>query len=298
MYKDNGIKYIFWTILLSILGHFFVFAAINLIPKGLVHRFELETHMPKHIEVSQISPEQLKKYRTVGIKDGSKDFSVPIASNRPIALPGKPKTPSIPLEALNFKMDSSEVEKLGKSVKKKSLRDSKDGIAIGKFKKQREKIKRERSINKMIKREMLGGQIAPYDHALVKNTDINMHFTPPEGVDESELNNTEKKFYGFHRRSYEVYINSFLKTFHKAVRERPYIERLFMTQTDDLTGRITFDSKGDIVSIKMIKWADNDEVQKIFENTLEGIKSLKNPPQEFIQKNGEFTVYYTLKFSN
>lgn len=299
MYSDDSTKYISWTIILSILGHIFLFSTVSLLPKSITGRFELKAPSSKKIEVTQISKEQLRKYRTVGIKDGAKDFSAPIASISPIALPGKKSIPNIPLKALNFNMEQKDLKNLKKrTAKDKSKRKNEDGIAIGKFKKQRDKVKRERSINKMIKREMLKAQIPSYDQALIKNTDINMHFTPPEGVDESELNNTEKKFYSFHRRSYEVYVNSFLKTFHKATRERPYIEKLFMTQNDDLTGRVTFDSKGNLVSIKMIKWADNDEVQKIFEQTLEGIIALKNPPKEFIQKDGEFTIYYTLKFSN
>ncbi|MCK5883263.1 MAG: hypothetical protein KAG61_06210 [Bacteriovoracaceae bacterium] len=298
MYNENDKKYILSIIILSILGHVFLYSTIIMLPKSFVERFEQTDDSPDRIEINQISREQLQKYRTVGIKKGSKDFSVPMASNKPIALPGAKQKPNISLEALSFNMDKNDIKKLGKKIKKSDEKVQKDGIPVGKYKKQKDKIKRERTINKMIKREMLRSQVPSYDHSLIKNTDINMHFTPPEGVDESELNDVEKKHYGFHKRSYQVYVNSFLKTYHKAISQRPYIQKLFFSQSDDLTGRVTFDSKGNLVSIKMMKWADNDEIQKIFEMTLAGIKALRNPPVEFIQKDGEFSIYYTLKFSN
>lgn len=292
-------SHFFWVTLVSILGHlalctvislWFQFKGLNFLPSF--------SSPKKQIEVSQVNREFLQKLKTVGIKNGSKDFQMPVNSPSAIKLPS-PATQRVNLspEALAMNLSKEQLKNIGKSSKRVQ-ESTADGISFKSSEKEREKMHRERELNSMLKREMLKQNIAPSDQGLIRNTDINMHFQPPEGVDESELNSMEKKFYSFRKRSYEAYINSFLSTYHSAVNQRPYLHQVFNSSNEYITGKVTFDLEGNLISIKIIQPAHNDEIQKIFEKTLENIKSLKNPPQEFVERENEFSVYYSLKINN
>lgn len=294
----------FWVILLSILGHLAVCTLISLWFQFKDLTFSFMPSLPKkNIEITQVDRDFLQKIRTVGVKNGSKDFQMPVTPPKNIKLPSPavaapPK--QIPLSALGMNLNSAQLQSIGKQAKVKE--SSPEGFLKAsspeKQEKERERLHRERELNHMLKREMLKQDISSADQGLVKNTDINMHFSPPEGVEESELNSIEKKFYSFRKRSYEAYINSFLSSYHQAVNQRPYLHQLFNSSNESLTGKVTFDLEGNLLSIKIIKGAQNDEIQKIFEKTLEGIKSLKNPPQEFIEYDKQFSIYYSLKINN
>ncbi len=60
-----------------------------------------------------------------------------------------------------------------------------------------------------------------------------------------------------------------------------------------MTGRLTYDEKGNIKQIKMIRWSNEERLQGFFENVLKEMDVLHNPPQALWEKQGEFSIFFS-----
>lgn len=128
----------------------------------------------------------------------------------------------------------------------------------------------------------------------LNNSDILVNLEVPEGVNPDELNQYELMFYGFQRRTAIGYVNSFYKHLDKFQRENPHIQ-FPMTETKQvMTGRLTYDEKGNIKQIKMIRWTNVDRLQGFFEEVLKDMDTLHNPPKPLWSKTGEFSIFFSL----
>jgi hypothetical protein len=123
---------------------------------------------------------------------------------------------------------------------------------------------------------------------------FNLQFDPPEGIPEDELNSVEKIFYAFQKRTYETYLNSFIKTYYDILRSRPILKTHLNNDRHRLNGRVTFDKNGNITAVKILKSTQSDEVHALFEKTLDQMRKVPNPPKDLLQKDGTFTIYYSL----
>lgn len=130
--------------------------------------------------------------------------------------------------------------------------------------------------------------------ASLSNSDILVNLEVPEGVNPDELNKYELMFYGFQRRTAINYINSFYKNLDKFDRENPH-KSFPMTDTKQvMTGRLTYDDKGNLKQIKMVRWSNVEQLQDFFVDVLKNMDSVHNPPQALWEKNGEFSIFFSL----
>ena len=109
-----------------------------------------------------------------------------------------------------------------------------------------------------------------------------------------ELNEYELMFYGFQRRTAIGYVNSFYKKLDKFQRENPHIQFPMTDTKQVMTGRLTYDEKGNIKQIKMIRWTNVDRLQGFFEEVLKDMDTLHNPPKPLWSKTGEFSIFFSL----
>lgn len=130
--------------------------------------------------------------------------------------------------------------------------------------------------------------------ASLSNSDILVNLEVPEGVDPGELNKYELMFYGFQRRTAIGYINSFYKHLDKFQRENPHLHFPMTDTKQVMTGRLTYDEKGNIVQIKMIRWTNVERLQDFFVEVLKDMDTLHNPPQALWDKTGEFSIFFSL----
>lgn len=124
-------------------------------------------------------------------------------------------------------------------------------------------------------------------------SDILVNLEVPEGVEADELNKYELMFYGFQRRTAINYINAFYKNLDKFQRENPHLNFPMTDSKQVMTGRLTYDEKGNIKQIKMVRWSNEDRLQDFFESVLKDMDTLQNPPQALWQKNGEFSIFFS-----
>lgn len=129
------------------------------------------------------------------------------------------------------------------------------------------------------------------------NSDVMVKLEVPEGVNPDELNEYELMFYSFQRRTAINYVNSFYKNLDNFQRNNPHM-KFPMTDTKQvMTGRLTYDEKGNIKQIKMIRWSNVDRLQDFFVDILKDMDTLHNPPQALWKKTGEFSIFFSLQIN-
>ena len=237
------------------------------------------------IEIQKISKRELqdiRKLRTIGVKNGKKEFSIPIVKK-------KVKNNFKKLSLDKYKYIEAKSSKNKKPQKSNPLKSKELNGSFYKYSGFRPK---KRSIDNQFK-NLKNNSFTPEDSLLLKHSNIDIIFEPPEGISEDELNSFEKIYYSFQKRSFEKYVSSYIKSFNEILLKKPYAKQLILGDRHKLTGKVTFDKDGNIISVKILKWSNNDDVQKLFEKTLTGINKLSNPPKNITQK-GKFSLYYSL----
>jgi hypothetical protein len=131
----------------------------------------------------------------------------------------------------------------------------------------------------------------------LSKTDVNVHVEVPEGVPQDELNEFELMFYSFQKRMMEKYIGSIILQVREFEKHYPR-KSLFPEGKHVMTGRVTFDSEGNIMQIKMVRWSQVPELQNLFEESLKSMNRLPNPPKVLWSKSGEMVVFYTFIVNN
>lgn len=267
---------------------------IELVPYLYVHHGI--TSLPgkkrqKTFKIRKITRKELKKIRTVGVKNGKKTFSkklpkgnqprkkkkLSITSLKPIV---KPSTKIVKIKDFDF-------SKISGSVKKR--------LSFSGIETTTKYVRKEHRISETYLNHL---SLSPDNAKVLRKSGLNISFDPPEGVKLDELNSLEKIYYSFQKRTWEVYVQSFLQTYERLSLEKPRIKRRFDNEMHVMSGKILFDKDGNIISIKIIRSSTDDDLHELFEETLKKINSLPNPPKDLVEREGNFTIYYQLKIGS
>lgn len=296
-YDDNDIVI---PVISALSVHLIFFVLVSyLINNHKASLVTLANQKIKPLQVKRISRQELNKFRTVGVKGGKKNvFTMPTKgdpnSKMKVDAQSTKKSPPPP-NKLSFKnlkpSENIQVRKKSLNVSDLKIKRSKN-IALPKV--QVQSVRRQKIIKKDLMKQLGPGTT---NAKIANKSDFQVHFETPEGVAEDELNSAEKIFYSFQKRSFESYFHAFLKSYNARINTRPALRKPLHGETHSLTGRVTFDKKGNIVSIKIMKWSQNDEVQDLFEETLKEIRSLPNPPKALLGNEEEFNIYYQLRIN-
>lgn len=298
--------------------------------KSFLHFGEGHNQLKDKIEIETITPEQLQKWKTVGVENGKKDlFSVPLEQGMGFNQP-KEKTQEkvkkapkqvqryqkklekvqkmVPQkddrlklkslgtqELLTNKMTKQEVTRPSRSIKQNTI-DEVPLVPLSKVGKAQNAQEQRQEKSRIISEALNTMGTTAEDRQLLAATGLNVEFNAPEGVDEDKLNSDEKVFYAFQKRTYMNYIGSVVSTYRSLSRSRPNLKSLLSNEPHRLSGRVVFDEKGNILTISILNGSTYDEVQTLFEKILENIRSLPNPPKALV-KNHKFTIYYRLNIN-
>lgn len=261
---------------------------LSLLVSVALHSILIFSPLPKlkkkNITISKPTRVKVIDRRIVGIKNGDEDSTI-LTENVPKKKSANkpPRQKELSLSSLSL---SSQVQKIIKKLKKDP-------------KVRPQAKKRVRTYSKRVnKREALreiGSSFDDYND--LQNKDFAMHFTPPKGVSEDELNEAEKVFYSFHKRVSKQYITSFLREKKNSVLNDPNIRKSLRYEDHFLTARTIFDRKGNIISIRILKSSSNDNIHELFENTLRGMVKIHNIPKLLLGDQEEFIIYFQLKIN-
>ena len=239
--------------------------AIHLLALGILpisHSPTTGTSPRPPIRLEMISPEKLKEYRSVGIKNGSQYFSLPVA-------PATPRPPSLSLQSLSPTASTQSIVTPPPLKRAETGKPSTKNLKI--------------SPNNSIAASFL------------RKTNLSIQFEPPEGVSEDELNDAEKTFWSFKKRAYRTYVTSLLSTYRQSLKNQPQIKNtLRKIRNHVVAGKMVFDEKGNVLRIKIVRPSEHDDIQFLFEQSLRNIHKIPNPPKGLLADNGELTLYYQL----
>ena len=166
----------------------------------------------KTFVINKIDRQKVKKLKTVGVKNGSKEF------NQEITLPDTPmakqplKKKNLSLKSLALKQPSTRAVKKVLNNRQRSKSENQTGkISVTKAAPSSTVNKMEKAVDKQIIKDSVLSKIAVSPDAVkvLNKTDFNIHFVPPEGVSEDELNSAEKIYYSFQKRTFKSYVSSF-----------------------------------------------------------------------------------------
>ncbi len=277
MKKRKPKSIFYWFIILSLFYHLFIYTLTSLFHFQL---FPNEVTENKPIEIEAINSEELEKLKRVGKKDGAKkgfQMDLPKPSS---AVSKASATTKLKLSELSMYQDQNSTIRYPEDepIQKKENLDDK-----------MEKINRQALSD-------MRDNIANLKHnsPVLESTMLNLKIEIPEGVDQSELNALELKFYSFQKRIYLAYISALSLAYNQFMRENPNGDRYFNTGKELHIGKITFNQKGENIKIELVQRSRNQKINELFNNTLEGVNILQNPPVEFFKKQNFFNIYFHL----
>jgi hypothetical protein len=124
------------------------------------------------------------------------------------------------------------------------------------------------------------------------DTDVFFDLQVPKGVAEDQLNKAELVFYSFRKRTALAYVNSFRKELNSFERKNPHLTFPMTNFEETISGTITYDKNGDILTIQSRKWTQISKLQEFFMDVLKNMSSLPNPPVELISGDEKFVINF------
>lgn len=310
--KDSKQKFI-----LPLVVALIVHAAILAVAQSPLNDFELLSHlseMTKNLKqpiklenIKFIGRDEVKKFRKVGIVDGKKDLQRPdiVPKQKSLTTGQKGSPAALSLEKLAPMLPKPTLAKEAvKAPAKKMTNTEKNFLNIkptaergGNFYfnyKDNRVIPRSQE-QEVLKTEATKNFTVPQNKATENISNFEIRYERPEGVSEDELNSDEKAYYSFYVRSYQNYYSKIYANYEKIVIERPALANAF-DKKHLLIGKIDYDTSGNIVTVRILKSSDNDDLHYFFEETLKQLNQL-NPPKIFTKNRKEFSIYYQLQIN-
>ena len=251
--------------------------------------------------IKVINQAEVEKLRKVGIKDGVKN------SWRPDLLkPQRPQTPpsggassgGLSLGNLGPQL-SNTTPPPPKMESSQALNMRPPAVSASKnshfyFNPKVQKVIPRSQEQDLLKNEA-GKGFGPSNKAVEKISNFEIRYERPEGVSEDELNSDEKAYYSFYVRSYKNYFSKIYSNYEKIVIERPGLSKVFDSK-HLLIGKIDYDEAGNIVTVKILKSSENDDLHYFFEETLKQLNQ-PNPPKVFTKNRKQFSIYYQIQIN-
>lgn len=265
-------------------------------PNALLSENLFNHQLSNRLKVSNIEllkPEDVEKFRQVGIKGGSKNIQNPDLKYMPQIPNLGPSGPNYNLSQLaaqNIEVPKNKVVSPTTPI----AENNKSSDLYFNYKKQRViPPSVEHNNLKLETVKNLGVNRLNTRANNISNFDIRVE--RPEGVSEDQLNADEKTFYSFYKRTYSNYISKLYATFSKVRIEKPGLDQDFNDE-HLLIGKIDYDENGDIITIKILKSSSSDNVHYFFEEALKELK-IPNPPKVFVKGQKQFSIYYQIKIN-
>lgn len=317
--KDSQSKF-YYALLAALILH----AAILSFVKSDLHNSEFLANLSKSADLKSrsikldkinfVNQSEVEKMRRVGIKGGKKDLQRPdLAVKRPTPPPaktqkGSPSTapspalsleklaPVLPKPDMMAKPTSPVVPKTPNQMAQKLLGatpSNEPGHFY--FNPRVEKVIRPSPEQELLKNQASRNFTAPQNKATDKISNFEIRYERPEGVSEDELNSDEKAYYSFYVRSYQNYFSKIYANYEKIVIERPGLASVF-DKKHLLIGKIDYDENGNIITVRIIKSSENDDLHYFFEETLKQLTQ-PNPPKVFTKNRKQFSIFYQLQIN-
>jgi len=260
--------------------------------------------------IKVIRPEDVERFRRVGIKNGAKDALHPDIPKPVLPEPsaaGKKGAPKLSLGNLGPSKNlpplpgptvktKSETKPSNPSLGKTSTASMDSEKSHFYFNPKVEKVIQPSAEQELLKEAATRGMgLGTGNKATERISNFEIRYERPEGVSEDELNSDEKAYYSFYVRSYKNYFQKIYANYESIVVERPGLSRVFDSK-HLLIGKIDYDENGNIITVRILKSSPNDDLHYFFEETLKQLNQ-PNPPRVFTRNRKQFSIYYQLQIN-
>ena len=257
-------------------------------------------------KIEIMKPSDVEKFRRVGVTGGKKDLQrpdLPMKAPRP-SLPPQKGSPSnaaaLSLEKLapdlpKPQLATKPVEAQHQMAQKFLNAPPSSGPGHFYFNPKAQKVIQSSSEQEILKAQAAKNFTAPQNKATDRISNFEIRYERPEGVSEDELNSDEKAYYSFYVRSYQNYFSKIYSSYEKIVLERPALSRVF-DKKHLLIGKIDYDENGNIVTVRILKSSEDDDLHYFFEETLKQLNQ-PNPPKIFTKNRKQFSIFYQLQIN-
>jgi hypothetical protein len=116
----------------------------------------------------------------------------------------------------------------------------------------------------------------------------------PEGIREDELNRFEEMFFSFRRRVAEQYINQILRLATEVEERHPRTVFPWTNRTQILRAKLTYDIQGNLQRIEFLQKADAKILQEFYQEVMNNMNKIPNPPQAILNKEDSFELIFGL----
>jgi hypothetical protein len=321
MIRNRDLKSnIFYTLLAAIVLHAAILAFVKIdlhnseMLEALTRISKTNTRPIKLDKIDFINQSAVEKMRRVGIKNGKKDLQrpdMPIQRPRPTPPPAKTQkgsttgapalsldklAPDLPKPEMIKKPTEPQTPKPQNQMAQKFL-NSAPSTEPGHFyfNPKVEKVIQRSNEQEILKNQAAKNFTAPQNKATDRISNFEIRYERPEGVSEDELNSDEKAYYSFYVRSYQNYFSKIYSNYEKIVVQKPGLAKVF-DKKHLLIGKIDYDENGNIVTVKIIKSSEDDDLHYFFEETLKQLNQ-PNPPKIFTKNRKQFSIYYQLQIN-
>lgn len=311
MVKDKGFKLsislsLFIAILIHLVALFFVKKnGINLSDLPLKGNHSLKSFRLDQIKL--IAQEDVEKFRKVGVQNGIKrefyhpdplkDSHSPLPGsnldlgNLRAQLPKNLPAPSNVSSQKTQKPTSGQAIQL--QTQSIATEESSSHFYFNPKKETKISPSREQDL---LKQEAYKNISTSSSNAVANRlSNFEIRYERPEGVSEDQLNSDEKAYYAFFKRSYASYLSKLYATYEKIKIDRPSLDRDLLDK-HLLIGKIEYDENGNIVTVKILKSSQSDDIHYFFEETLKQL-NLPNPPKSFVKNKKSFSTYYQIQIN-
>lgn len=243
-------------------------------------------------KIDFITKEDLERIKRVGMIGGKKKLDQPDFKKE-----SQPSMPSLPMPpVVGSKSQPAQESKPTVKNSRPESQNPTEAPSVIQARPKEKKVLMPSNTHEILKQDAL--KSFSFNHSSVaaqKISNFEIRYERPEGVSEDELNSDEKAFYSFYKRSYANYVSKLYATYEQIAVSRPKIRRDF-ENPHLLVARIDYDENGNIITIKILKSSDSDDVHDFFEETLKKL-ILPNPPKIFVKTKKEFSIYYQVQIN-
>ena len=128
-----------------------------------------------------------------------------------------------------------------------------------------------------------------------KNSRFDIGLEPIEGLSEDEFNKIEQIFYSFSKRNFSIYASSILQNLEIFFKNYPnYFQLNPINENIIFLARVTFDKDGYAITRQILRTSPEKPLKEFFENVIDGIYRLPNPPKKIVEISGEFSMFYKI----
>lgn len=261
--------------------------------KDTHHQFSFATPPPSRRinKIDFITKEDLERIKRVGIQRGKKDLEQPDFKREAKPILSLPTPGGMPAPGIvGQKSTAQNSDKNLTSAPPQMYERTRDQTL------NEEKVISLSNSHEVLKQDALKSlSLNRQGIAAQKISNFEIRYERPEGVSEDELNSDEKAFYSFYKRSYSSYVSKLYSTYEQIAISRPRINKDFENK-HLLVARVDYDENGNIVTVKILKSSESDDIHYFFEETLKKL-TLPNPPKIFLKMKKEFSIYYQVQIN-